>query len=79
MAGSAVGQELTFTHRYLEIMQIRFQGRLTIQSQVEPGVLDALVPNLILQPLVENAIKHGEQDRRGRPHRSTRAAKASAS
>jgi signal transduction histidine kinase len=54
-----LGQELTFTHRYLEIMQIRFQGRLTIQSQVEPGVLDALVPNLILQPLVENAIKHG--------------------
>ncbi len=54
-----LGQELTFTHRYLEIMQIRFQGRLAIESQVEPGVLDALVPNLILQPLVENAIKHG--------------------
>ncbi len=54
-----LGQELTFTHRYLEIMQIRFQGRLSIQSQIEPGVLDALVPNLILQPLVENAIKHG--------------------
>jgi LytS/YehU family sensor histidine kinase len=54
-----LGQELTFTHRYLEIMQIRFQGRLTIQSQIEPGALDALVPNLILQPLVENAIKHG--------------------
>lgn len=54
-----LSQELTFTHRYLEIMQIRFQGRLAIQSDVEPGVLDALVPNLILQPLVENAIKHG--------------------
>lgn len=54
-----LGQELTFTHRYLEIMQIRFQGRLAIQSRVDPGVLDALVPNLILQPLVENAIKHG--------------------
>jgi len=54
-----LAQELTFTHRYLEIMQIRFQGRLSIKSQVEPGALDALVPNLILQPLVENAIKHG--------------------
>jgi signal transduction histidine kinase len=54
-----LSQELQFTHRYLEIMQIRFQGRLAIESQVEPGALDALVPNLILQPLVENAIKHG--------------------
>ena len=54
-----LGQELTFTHRYLEIMQIRFQGKLSIQSQIEPSALDALVPNLILQPLVENAIKHG--------------------
>jgi two-component system, LytTR family, sensor kinase len=54
-----LSQELTFTQRYLEIMQIRFQGRLAIDSQVEPDVLDALVPNLILQPLVENAIKHG--------------------
>lgn len=54
-----LSQELQFTHRYLEIMQIRFQGRLAIETHVEPTVLDALVPNLILQPLVENAIKHG--------------------
>jgi len=54
-----LSQELTFTHRYLEIMQIRFQGRLSIESKIEPEVMDALVPNLILQPLVENAIKHG--------------------
>jgi signal transduction histidine kinase len=52
-------QELGFVERYLEIMQIRFQGRLVVDTRVEPDVLDALVPNLILQPLVENAIKHG--------------------
>lgn len=52
-------QELALLARYLEIMQIRFQGRLTVDEQVEPATRDALVPNLLLQPLVENAIKHG--------------------
>lgn len=52
-------QELKFLDDYLEIMRIRFQGRLQVTTEAEPGVLDALVPNLILQPLVENAIEHG--------------------
>ncbi len=52
-------QELHFIERYLEIMQVRFQGRLIVETEVERAVLDAQVPNLILQPLVENAVKHG--------------------
>ena len=55
----AVGQEIAFLERYLEIMQIRFEDRLEIDVQVGDDARDALVPSLILQPLVENAVKHG--------------------
>lgn len=52
-------QELELLQRYVEIMQIRFQGRMTVEIHADPEILDALVPNMILQPLVENAVKHG--------------------
>ena len=52
-------QELGFIDGYLEIQRIRFEDRLAVQRDVDPAVLDALVPSLILQPLVENAVKHG--------------------
>lgn len=51
--------ELALVTRYVEIMQVRFQGRLAVKTRVDERTLDALVPSMILQPLVENAIKHG--------------------
>jgi LytS/YehU family sensor histidine kinase len=52
-------KELEFLALYVEIMQVRFQGRLQVEIAADDRVLHAAVPNLILQPLVENAIKHG--------------------
>ena len=52
-------QELEFLERYLELQQIRFRDRLDVRMNVAADTLDAQVPNLILQPLVENAIRHG--------------------
>jgi len=54
-----LAQEWQLVERYLEIMQIRFQGRLKLDLRMQEGIGDALVPSLVLQPLVENAIKHG--------------------
>ena len=51
--------ELAFLERYLAVESVRFQDRLQIRIAADAGALDAYVPNLVLQPLVENALKHG--------------------
>jgi two-component system LytT family sensor kinase len=52
-------RELDLLEEYIELMQIRFQGKLAVIMRIADDAREALVPNLILQPLVENAIKHG--------------------
>jgi two-component system, LytTR family, sensor kinase len=54
-----VRQELDFLGRYLDIQQMRFADRMRVRIEVAPEALDARIPNLLLQPLVENAIIHG--------------------
>jgi len=60
-----VQQELEFLNSYLEIERIRFQDRLTTSVTVDPEVLDQRVPNLILQPIVENAMRHAISNSNG--------------
>lgn len=60
-----VKDEIEFLEKYLQIEQTRFQDRLSVAFDVHPETLDARVPALVLQPLVENAIKHGIAPRPG--------------
>ncbi len=72
-------REMEFLRCYLEIERVRFQDRLTTRMDVSPPALDAKVPNLILQPIVENAIRHGIASRStpglieilAKPHKGT--------
>lgn len=52
-------EELDFVQRYVDIQQTRFQDRLRVTLDIQSDTLDARVPNQLLQPLVENAIRHG--------------------
>lgn len=55
----ALGEELELIHAYLSVEQIRFGKRLRLEESAEPGALPCMVPPLLLQPLVENAVRHG--------------------
>jgi LytS/YehU family sensor histidine kinase len=56
---SRLGDELQFVRLYLELQQKRFADRLTLKLPAGDAIVDAWVPSLILQPLVENAVVHG--------------------
>ena len=54
-----LARELEMLQRYLDIMEVRFQDKLEVSIETDTSLDDALVPNLVLQPLVENAFRHG--------------------
>jgi two-component system LytT family sensor kinase len=54
-----LAREIEMLRRYLDIMEVRFQDKLEVSIETEASLDDALVPNLVLQPLVENAFRHG--------------------
>jgi signal transduction histidine kinase len=58
-------EEMGYLERYLEIQRARFTDRLTVVIDVEPEALSARIPNLLLQPIVENAILHGISPKAG--------------
>jgi hypothetical protein len=61
----SLADELDQLDRYLALQQMRFGDRLTVQRQIEEGLHDVLVPTMLLQPLVENALAHGIGPKRG--------------
>ena len=63
-----LARELTLLEQYLDIQRVRFGGQLHAHFDIAPGARDVLVPVLLLQPLAENAIKHGFS---GRPDGGT--------
>ncbi len=56
---SSLGEELDFINDYLSIEMVRFGDKLRFEKDVDPATLDRLVPSMLLQPLVENSIRHG--------------------
>jgi two-component system LytT family sensor kinase len=60
-----LAEELALLDKYLAIMDARFGGRLSIDREISPAALSALVPQFLLQPLIENALEHGIGRRAG--------------
>ena len=74
---TSLREEIAFIEKYLEIERIRFRDRLSVAFEIDPATLAAEVPSLLLQPLVENAIRHGIEPH-ARPGRLVLAARRTA-
>ncbi len=61
-----IAEELHYVEKYLRLEQARFGDRMKVRVHVDPEVLQTVVPVLSLQPLVENAVKHGVEERAGK-------------
>lgn len=72
----ALAHELDFLRKYVDIEQARFQDRLTVTFDIDPDTEDCPVPNFLLQPLVENSIRHGIGPRPGPGHVLVQAKRA---
>jgi sensor histidine kinase YesM len=74
-----LARELEFFDDYVAIQQVRFADRLSVEKRIAPETLDSLVPTMILQPIIENAIKHGLNAQRGVGRVRLRAARENGS
>lgn len=63
-----LGEELTFLEDYVAIESARFEGRITVSVHLGDNLLSVIVPSFLLQPLVENAIRHGVSKRLSQGH-----------
>jgi two-component system LytT family sensor kinase len=72
----SLGEELTFLDDYLAIELARFEGRLTVAVHADDDLMEVRVPSFLLQPLVENAIRHGIAPRRSGGHIDVTATRA---
>ena len=70
---STLAEELEHVRAYLEIEKARFEGRIAVETQVDPGLLSLKLPAFTLQPLVENAFKHGFSETLGEGRATIRA------
>ena len=59
-----VAEELAAVKRYTEIERLRFGEELRVETRIDAGAMDVMMPSSLLQPLVENAIRHGGRERR---------------